>query len=593
MDELVDPEVAEILTLLNELDVAELRDEYFSIGGTGRTPHPPYPHQLEAIRRIEAGAAKDPPVSGILHYPTGAGKTRTALELIARGLAENPDHRFVWATHSQNLLRQSMVRMVELSRIFPPQTAFGWARNAEDIEEMPENDIHLQVAFMTRHTLTEVLDRAADGRRRSHPWREHLEGNKPLTVIYDECHQLGAPKLQKAWRKFFENVVCVSRNRRRPFRTIGLSATPVPTRVAAHELLSECIFPPRRDGPATAHGWPFHVFHRVPNATLLESGVLCPLNPSFDDAGYFDIPADLLRAVTGHVHLTPPGPNAEPLALQNYSLSFNAHVMSDERIVEFLADRIGSRLDVLGKTVVFTPNIATANRLAARIYQMFPALRGRIAAVHSKMGDVHVPGQEQATVQDVLREFRERGSQPALLINVDMLTEGFDDPKIQTVVLARLTLSTNRFWQMIGRGTRGPACGGTNDCYVIDPVKLVRLYDYFGGYQPSMHGGPAVENEDAKVPEEGLDLLPPNVAVTRRPPDPAVCRYEVDPELARIKAQVARLLPTFFDPCPKPWRSRPRCPPGSTFRKDAPSSVRQPTSPVRRPLPCCWPKLLG
>jgi superfamily II DNA or RNA helicase len=302
MGEHLDPEIAETLTLLNELDVAEIRDRYFTIGGRGPTPQPAYAHQLEAIRRIEAGARKDPPVSGILHYPTGAGKTRTALELIARGLAENPNHRFVWATNSQNLLRQSMVRMVELARIFPADTQFGWARNADDIEQMDQDDIQLQVVFMTRKALTDVLERAADGRRRSHPWREHLEANRPLTLIYDECHQLGAVKLQKSLRKFYENVVCASPRRRRPFRTIGLSATPVPTRVASHELLAEHVFP-RRDGPATAHGWPFHVFHRVPNATLLESGVLCPLNTSLDESGFFDIPADVLRAVTGYVGL--------------------------------------------------------------------------------------------------------------------------------------------------------------------------------------------------------------------------------------------------------------------------------------------------
>jgi superfamily II DNA or RNA helicase len=548
MEEPMDHERAETLTLLNELDVAELRDLCFSVGGSGPAPHPPYDHQLEAIHRIEAGARKEPPVSGILHYPTGAGKTRTALELIARGLKENPEHRFVWATASRNLIRQSMVRMVELSQIFPKETAFAWIRDAEDLDEMWKDESYVDVAFMTRHTLTDTLERVADGRRRAHPWRAHLEADLPMTLIYDECHQLGAPKLQKNWRKFYEAVVCTSRTRRRPFRTIGLSATPVPTRESAHQLLGECIFPPRREGPSTAHGWPFHVFHRVPNATLLDSGVLCPINPSLDESGYFDIPADLLRTVTGHVHLKPPGPNADPLTMQNYSLTFNASVMSDERIVAFLADRLGNRLAVLGKTVVFTPNIATANRLAALIYERFPNLRGSVAAVHSKMAEVHVPGQEQATVQEVLLEFQKRGAKPSLLINVDMLTEGFDDPKIQTIVLARLTLSTNRFWQMIGRGTRGPACGGTNDCNVLDPIKLVRLYDYFKGYQPGIHGGAPVENEDKKPAEVGLDLLPPEIPVARRPPDPAACRYELDPKIARINMHVAAALADFLRP---------------------------------------------
>src|SRR4029077_16153887 len=92
---------------------------------------------------------------------------------------------------------------------------------------------------------------------------------------------------------------------------------------------------------------------------------------------------------------------------------------------------------------------------------------------------------DKASVHEVLERFQKRGAKPSILVNVDMLTEGFDDPLIRSVVLARLTLSTNRFWQMIGGGTRGPATKGTPGCNVIDPVKLTRLYDYFGDYQPS------------------------------------------------------------------------------------------------------------
>jgi hypothetical protein len=115
---------------------------------------------LFRLRRIEDGATREPPISGILHYPTGAGKPRTALEIIARGLKANPDHRFVWAPHSLNLLRQSMVRMAELARIFPPDTAFMWSRGANQLEDLDEADEYVDVTFMTRHTLTDVLERA-------------------------------------------------------------------------------------------------------------------------------------------------------------------------------------------------------------------------------------------------------------------------------------------------------------------------------------------------------------------------------------------------------------------------------------------------
>ena len=135
-----------------------------------------------------------------------------------------------------------------------------------------------------------------------------------------------------------------------------------------------------------------------------------------------------------------------------------------------------------------------------------------------------------------------------MLVNVDMLTEGFDDPKINSVVLARLTLSTNRFWQMIGRGTRGPAVYGTHDCIVIDPVKLVRLYDYFNGYQPSFaKGGAVVAAEEDDETEPGEGALDPEVAAISLPPDPGRVAYQIDPDLERVHAQVAIALRHFLD----------------------------------------------
>lgn len=130
-----------------------------------------------------------------------------------------------------------------------------------------------------------------------------------------------------------------------------------------------------------------------------------------------------------------------------------------------------------------------------------------------------------------------------------MLTEGFDDPRIRTVVLGRLTLSTNRFWQMIGRGTRGPATRppGTTECNVIDPVKLTRIYNYFAGYQPTFLSDEEIEFEELDEKGAGQDAVSPVVPHVVRPPDPATGAYQIDPELQRIQARVALALRHFLD----------------------------------------------
>ena len=45
---------------------------------------------------------------------------------------------------------------------------------------------------------------------------------------------------------------------------------------------------------------------------------------------------------------------------------------------------------------------------------------------------------------------------------------GFDDPKIDCVVVARPTYSVVLYSQMIGRGLRGPMNDGTEDCLLVD-----------------------------------------------------------------------------------------------------------------------------
>ncbi len=64
-----------------------------------------------------------------------------------------------------------------------------------------------------------------------------------------------------------------------------------------------------------------------------------------------------------------------------------------------------------------------------------------------------------------VRMFRE--GEIRALCNYEVLTTGFDAPKVDTVVIARPTSSWIVYQQMVGRGLRGPNFGGTETCDVI------------------------------------------------------------------------------------------------------------------------------
>ena len=55
-----------------------------------------------------------------------------------------------------------------------------------------------------------------------------------------------------------------------------------------------------------------------------------------------------------------------------------------------------------------------------------------------------------------------------MLCNCEVLTTGFDAPKVSHVVMARPTVSQVLYEQMVGRGLRGVAFGGTATCTILD-----------------------------------------------------------------------------------------------------------------------------
>jgi superfamily II DNA or RNA helicase len=73
-----------------------------------------------------------------------------------------------------------------------------------------------------------------------------------------------------------------------------------------------------------------------------------------------------------------------------------------------------------------------------------------------------------------VQRFKERKTR--VLTNYGTLTTGFDAPEVRALYVARPTYSPNLYLQMIGRGLRGPANGGTEECLIVDVEDNVRMY---------------------------------------------------------------------------------------------------------------------
>lgn len=104
------------------------------------------------------------------------------------------------------------------------------------------------------------------------------------------------------------------------------------------------------------------------------------------------------------------------------------------------------------RTICFSPSVKAAEQHAEEMNGLGVTAR----VVHGDM-----PAAERKLYLDT---FKHGGIQ--VLVNVYVLTEGFDDPAVSAVILARGCGTAGTFLQMTGRGLR-PAAGKT-DCLLID-----------------------------------------------------------------------------------------------------------------------------
>jgi ATP-dependent helicase IRC3 len=113
------------------------------------------------------------------------------------------------------------------------------------------------------------------------------------------------------------------------------------------------------------------------------------------------------------------------------------------------------------KALLFTPTVAMACAMAE-------ALRHHGIAAEALSGETPLEAR-QAMLQ------RLKSGATSVIANCAVLTEGFDEPSVDAVIIARPTKSATLYTQMIGRGTR--LYPGKGDCLILDCVGATTRHD--------------------------------------------------------------------------------------------------------------------
>lgn len=127
-----------------------------------------------------------------------------------------------------------------------------------------------------------------------------------------------------------------------------------------------------------------------------------------------------------------------------------------------IVDTYAKNQQTYGKTIVFALN----QNMAIAINTLFQERGIRSEYVISGTQD-SITGISRSNEdnEETLRRFRT--GEIDVLVNVNILTEGTDLPKVQSVFLTRPTKSKILMTQMIGRALRGEKAGGTDKAYIV------------------------------------------------------------------------------------------------------------------------------
>lgn len=369
-------------------------------------------YQREALRELRFLLRSNPGNAdkGLLELPTGAGKTRVAVESLVKAFLDRDfqtEGPVLWIAQSEELCEQAITTWSEVWRQFSDERSlsinrfFGYHKPFA-----PEIDLSVVVA--TDAMLLEHLDDD------TYDWVF-----SPVAVVVDEAHRAAD---NKTYRQIFQRLGVDLGHKERPL--IGLSATPYRGRsVEDTQMLA------RRFGNNLVR-----TLGDNPIGELQDREVLARID-----------------------HQVLPGSR---LSVEKSEIDFNRlsqgtlnKVGQDQRRTMGIVHHIMS-LPEDWKVLVFMPSVLSAQVLATVLKK-----EGVEAA--------SVSGQSSRGQRaSVISEFKKGDLR--VLVNCDLLTQGFDAPQVRALYVARPTLNDGYYVQMVGRGLRGPKNGGSERCLVVN-----------------------------------------------------------------------------------------------------------------------------
>ena len=372
----------------------------------------------DAMRKMETPRSRF-----IIQMPTGSGKTRTSMEIISNHLKSQPKGSIVlWMAHTEELCEQSFECFIEVWQHLsdrPLKAVRFWGKQP------------LPPAYDKSMFIVGGFSKIMAALRKDPGSFNHLSERIGLIVV-DEAHRAVAPRTKEA-------IITLTGDNT---QVIGLTATPGRTEHEESEEMADFFFE-TKVSITTRTG--ISEIQMLKNDKVLAQIDYIPIESPLDIQltaaqkrhleKKFDFPEGFLKTVAS----------------------------SNVRNIEIMKKLLFS-CDEGRRILFFSCSVKHSKFIMALL-------------LYFGIESVHVDGKTSRNRrEDAIRRFRDGDIQ--VLCNYGVLTTGFDAPNTDEVFISRPTNSVVLYSQMVGRGLRGPAIGGTPRC------RITEVRDKIAGFAP-------------------------------------------------------------------------------------------------------------
>lgn len=386
---------------------------------TSSPEYPLFAHQRRAAYQVKQYLNQEPK-RVLLHMPTGSGKTRTAMNIVADHLRVREPTLAVWLAYSEELCEQAATEF---------QRAWQYLGNRDVALHRFWGNHNIELNQVRDGIVVAGLSKTYSRAKTSIQFINKL-GSRSSLVVIDEAHQAVA----ETYKLVLDALVVPYDNT----GLLGLTATPGRTWADINADAELADFFARRKVTIEIPGYDSPIDY------LIAEGYLAKANyrSLFYESGLSLTERDLKRI-------------ENELELPQYLL--NRFAEDEQRNLRILLE-IEDLVQRYQRIIVFGISVQHSKLLAA-------VLRARGLFAGAVTGDT--PSRER---EHLISSFKDNSPEPKILCNYGVLTTGFDAPRTGAAVIARPTKSLVLYSQMVGRAIRGVRAGGNETAEIVTVV---------------------------------------------------------------------------------------------------------------------------